>query len=140
MFGKASWFQRRKYGGWGITPRTWQGYAYVIVSLAPVFLFIFLLPEGIKEYAVGLWLLLVIADTVDIWIHLKLDEREKLHEAISERNAAWFMGIVLSIGLVAEIVINSKKGIFHVNPFIALALFGAVIVKSVTNLYLERRS
>lgn len=29
MFAKTEWFQKRKYGGWGLTPRTWQGWAYV---------------------------------------------------------------------------------------------------------------
>jgi len=27
MIGNPEWFQRRKYGGWGIFPKTWQGWA-----------------------------------------------------------------------------------------------------------------
>ena len=45
MIGKPSWFQRRKYGGWGLFPRVWQGWAYLVVAvglflLAPAAAFI----------------------------------------------------------------------------------------------------
>ena len=31
MIGKSEWFNLRKYGGWGINPKTWQGYIYALL-------------------------------------------------------------------------------------------------------------
>lgn len=35
MIARADWFRRRKYGGWGVSPRTWQGWAYIVAILLP---------------------------------------------------------------------------------------------------------
>ena len=33
MIAQASWFERRKYGGWGVTPKAWQGRVYLAITL-----------------------------------------------------------------------------------------------------------
>ena len=140
MFGKSKWFERRKYGGWGLTPKTWQGWAYVsvlILSLVAIQLVGSLDTKGRITVTV-IWATILIIDTFDMMVRLKKDEREHIHEALSERNASWFMMMILLVGFLYYFVSNILDGSLYVEPFITLALFGGMIIKSVTNLYLER--
>ena len=141
MLGKAEWFGRRKYTGWGLTPKTWQGWAYMIVILGPFIVFhsIGNWSEEVKLGVTGVWIAFVVLDAIDMMMHLKKDERETIHEAIAERNAAWFMVAVLAIGLAYETITHALQNEFYVNPILAIALFGAVIIKAATNIYLERK-
>jgi hypothetical protein len=140
MFGKPEWFTRRKYGGWGLTPKTWQGWAYTFLIALPM-IAIQALPMGgwTKVTMMGAWALLIIADVVDMMARLKKDERETLHEAVAERNAAWFMVAALVIGIAYDVSSSVAKGTPAINPFMAAALFGGMLVKAGTNLYLERK-
>ena len=45
---------------------------------------------------------IIIIDFVDIARKIKQDERESLHEAIAERNVAWFITLILCIGIVYQ--------------------------------------
>jgi hypothetical protein len=142
MIGKPEWFTRRKYGGWGLTPATWQGWAYIIAMILPLMAFQ-ALPYWTAEvrFAVtGIWVLVLAVDVLDIMVRLKMDEREKLHEAIAERNAAWYMVVVLAAGLGYDLVVNALQQKVYVNPFFAAALFGAVLVKAATNIYLDKKN
>lgn len=71
-------------------------------------------------------------------INLKRDEREYKIEAISERNAAWFMSLVLVIGIFYEVVRSSLNQEISINVFLIIALLGGAIVKSISNYKLER--
>jgi divalent metal cation (Fe/Co/Zn/Cd) transporter len=142
MIGKPEWFTRRKYGGWGLTPATWQGWVYVIAMILPLMIFS-ALPYWTTEVRLavtGVWVLVLAVDVIDIMMRLRMDEREKLHEAIAERNAAWYMVIVLAAGLVYGMVVNALQERVYVDPFIAIALFGAVLVKAATNIYLDKKN
>ena len=35
MIAKPEWFNQRKYSGWGVTPRSWQGWAYTLAIIVP---------------------------------------------------------------------------------------------------------
>ncbi|HIH09068.1 MAG TPA: hypothetical protein HA254_00185 [Candidatus Diapherotrites archaeon] len=142
MLGKPDWFQSRKYTGWGLTPKTWQGWAYLAVMVVPVFAFNWLYrgPGEIRIAAIGIWALIFVLDTLDIMARLKKDERETMHEAIAERNAAWFMVLVLAIGIAYQAASSAVRGMFAVDPFIIAALFGAMIIKMATNICLERKN
>jgi hypothetical protein len=142
MIGKPEWFARRKYGGWGLTPATWQGWVYIAAMILPLMVFQ-ALPYWSAEvrFAVtGVWVIVLAVDVLDIMMRLKMDEREKAHEAIAERNAAWYMVIVLAAGLGYDLVVNALQQEVYVNPFIAAALFGAVLVKAATNIYLDKKN
>jgi cobalamin synthase len=142
MIGKTEWFARRKYTGWGLTPKTWQGWIYIVAMIAPLIVFQ-AMPQWSTEIRVAvtfMWFAVFGADVLDIMIHLKIDEREKLHEALAERNAAWFMVVVLAVGLAYELTANATVGRIYVNPFIAIALFGALVIKAFSNAYLEKNS
>lgn len=80
-----------------------------------------------------------LADTLHIMARLKLDEREVLHEAIAERNAMWAMVFTLAMGLAFQISSGAVKHKVEFDPVIAAALIIALIVKSASNIYLERK-
>ena len=143
MIGNPNWFSRRKYTGWGFTPRTWQGWAYIIVMILPV-VFIATM-DTVNAWALAfliVWAIVFAADFVHIAIHLPKDERERIHEAIAERNALWAMLIVLvvAVGYQAAASIATHTATPEVDPFILAALAAAVIAKAVSNLYLNRKN
>ncbi|WP_084126256.1 hypothetical protein [Methanothermobacter sp. CaT2] len=141
IIARPQWFGRRKYGGWGVSIKTWQGAVY----LACVFLLLVgiqLLPLNTttRMYVTGAWLAFLFLDMFDVMWKVKRDEREYLHEAIAERNAAWAMMPVLVIGVFIELISSSLQGKPHIDPFILLALLAGVLAKSVTNYRLEREN
>jgi len=86
------------------------------------------------------WALLVIIDTVDIMIKMKKDERERIHEAVAERNALWGMLIVIVAGIFYDIVTNALQERIYVNPFLIGALVVGLIIKCVSNIYLDKKN
>ena len=87
-----------------------------------------------------IWVVIIGIDVTDMMIRSKNDEREKMHEAIAERNAAWFMAIVLSIGLAYQMISNALQQKLYVNPFIVIALIGGIFIKMISNIYLDRKN
>lgn len=142
VIGKADWFKMRKYGGWGITPKTWQGWVYIAVMIIPFIIFQSLpyWDEKTRLYISVGWLIILVIDIIDIMFRLKRDEREQLHEGISDRNAIWAMLLVLVAGLLYEIVKSANTQTFEVNPFIAGALIAGALVKSITFIYLDKKN
>ncbi|HOZ81239.1 MAG TPA: hypothetical protein PK370_03405 [Candidatus Woesebacteria bacterium] len=121
MLAKTSWFSIRKYGGWGLTPNCYQGWLYVILVILPYFF--------IKNnYFITAWSILIFVDFITIFLTLKKDERESLHESIADRNALWMMILVLVAG---SIVTQTA------NPIILAALIAGAVVKTITSFYLK---
>jgi hypothetical protein len=81
-------------------------------------------------------LVLVVADSLDMAIKINNDEREKMHEAIAERNATWYMSLVLTLGVLYQAITSTLHGNLFIDPFIIAAIVGGVAVKAVTNWYL----
>lgn len=90
MLGRPEWFTYRT-AGWGLAPRTWQGWVYILcfmaawglISLAPF-------REGVRD-ALSLTLIgLLVIDVISIWAAMGRhhDERERLHQLIIERNCS----------------------------------------------------
>lgn len=71
---------------------------------------------------------------------VKRDEREKIHDAIAERNTAWVMILILSLGLIIEIIYSALQNKFNVDPFIVIALIAGLVIKSLTNYKLEKEN
>lgn len=143
MIGNPSWFKRRKYGGWGLFPATWQGWVYLAV-FATLVIGIQLIPglnEEARMFTVLILAIILIADTIDMMIRMKKDERETMHEAIAERNALWAILFVLTAGVAYQAAqsVILKDGI-KIDPVIIIAIFLALIVKAVTNLYLDKKN
>lgn len=141
MIGNPEWFQRRKYGGWGISPRTWQGWVYMALIILPYAIF-----QALPFWATStrivvtiVWLAILGLDVTHLMVVLRRDEREAKIEAIAERNAAWFMVLILVAGVVYEILSSALRGDLQVDWFLVVALFGGAFVKTVSNIVLERR-
>ena len=142
MIGKPEWFQRRKYGGWGIFPKTWQGWAYIAAMLVPfaVLQFFTFWSAKTRTIITVVWLLIFCIDTITIMVKMKKDEREREHEAIAERNALWVMIALLAIGVAYQAASSAVKGPSpYVDPVIIIALVGGLLAKAITNVYMERK-
>ncbi|MFA5259072.1 MAG: hypothetical protein WC402_03265 [Candidatus Pacearchaeota archaeon] len=141
MIGKPEWFKRRKYSGWGVTPKTWQGWLYIAIVILPFALFQSLpFWDNPTRIAVTvIWAIFLLIDIFDIMIRMKKDERENRHEAVAERNALWAIMIILVIGLIYQVISSSLNNQVIFDPVIAIALIGAVIVKAISNFYLDRK-
>lgn len=142
MIGNPDWFQRRKYGGWGIRPKTWQGWVYIIIFVAIIFGIQYLPFLNTMQRTIGtIFLCLVlIIDTIDIMRKLKMDEREKIHEALAERNALYGIIAVLAIGVAYQAGSSVIKGTIEIDWIIVAALFAGLIIKAITNIYLDRKN
>ncbi|KYC52770.1 MAG: hypothetical protein AMQ74_00619 [Candidatus Methanofastidiosum methylothiophilum] len=142
IIAKPEWFTRRKYGGWGLGIKTWQGAVYIAAMMAALIALIQLAGESVetKLLVTGVWMVFLLVDVFDVMWKLKKDERERMHEAIAERNAAWGMMIVLTLGIFVDIMYNVMNDRFYVNPFLVGSLAVGVIIKSVTNYKLEREN
>ena len=141
MLGKADWFQKRKYGGWGIAPKTWQGWVYILTFIAILLIFQ-LLPfwNDFQRFVfTGVWLLILSVDVIQIMINLKKDELEKIQEAVAERNASWAMAFVLTIGILYQLISSGLQEKIELDPFLALALAGGLIAKSISYWKLEKK-
>jgi hypothetical protein len=141
MIGKAEWFQRRKYTGWGIMPKTWQGGVYLAVILLPFVVFQALPFWDIQTRIIvtTAWMVFLLLDVTHIMATLRRDERESKIEAISERNAAWAMVLIVAIGVVYQSVSSALQQKIQFDPFLVAALFGGMIAKMLSNLWLERK-
>jgi hypothetical protein len=141
MIAKKEWFERRKYLGWGVHPKTWQGWAYII-GLILIVMLIQSLPfwtDEMRFYITIGFVGFILIDILPLMFTVNRDEREHKIEAVSERNAAWFMAMVLTGGLVYDLIIGALNQQINVNWFIVIALFGGSIVKTITNIVLERK-
>lgn len=141
MIAKPEWFERRKYLGWGVTPRTWQGWVYTLAIFVPLVI-IQTMPNLDAQVRTGgtvFWVVFIVLDLLPIMVTRKKDEREYKNEAIAERNAAWFMVLVLVIGILYEIVISSLNQEFSPNWFMVLALLGGAVVKAVSSYNLDHK-
>ena len=121
-------------------PRTWQGWVYTLVAVG-VLVLIQALPwpsENVRTAAMGIYVLIFALDIAHIMIVMPRDERERLHEAIAERNALWAMIAALTIGVGYQVAVSIVRESVQVDPVILIALGAALIAKAATNVYLER--
>jgi uncharacterized membrane protein len=142
MIGKAKWFQRRKYSGWGLTPKTWQGWAYIAVIIAIATL-IQLFPIGDEQTKILITMGLVaiiLLDIVHIMATMPMDERDRIHEAIAERNALYAILTALVAGIGWQSFTGVMNGNVQIDPIIIVALVLALVAKAATNIYLDRKN
>ena len=129
MIGEAKWFSPRKYTGWGVTPNCWQGWAYTLAFVLPMAIINSLsIDSNLKNILTSILIGLFLLDIFHMMTQIKKDERERLHEAIADRNALWFIIAVLIIWVVAK---------QNLDPIYFVAIIGAMLVKSATHFYLR---
>lgn len=142
MIAQPGWFGRRKYTGWGFTPKTWQGWAYSIVLVLPLPVMAALhVSSRTQLVVVCVWAVVLVAAMVDIKRSIVMDERETIHEAIAERNALWAILAVLAAGVAFEAARGiATNGVVAVDPVILVALAAGLLAKAATNIYLDRKN
>ncbi len=140
MIAKANWFTRRKYTGWGLTPRTWQGFAY-IVGIALLAAVIQSLPiiGSIKLTLMGIWIVFVLVDVLQTMAAIKLDEREQKIEAIAERNASWTMVTATVISVLYISTLGKELKGVELMPILITPVLIGTIAKGLTNYILDKR-
>lgn len=140
MFANPKWFARRKWGGWGIYPRTKEGWLYIILLITPmVVLSLSSIPEQTKSLWTLIWTVFVVIDAFSIMLRIKDDERETKIEAIAERNAGWAIVFVIGAGIVYQAFMTSMTGVNHLDPFLLTALLVGLIVKAASHYFLRKR-
>jgi hypothetical protein len=129
MIANPKWFNVRKYSGWGLTPNCWQGWAYIIAFITPVIIINSLsLDQNLKNILSFILMVILVIDVLHIMTQIKKDERERLHEAIADRNALWF----LLFGLIAWAFYQQ-----NFDPILVGILLGATAIKALTQIYLR---
>ena len=129
MIANPKWFNLRKYSGWGLTPNCWQGWAYIFAYIFPIiFISNLSINQNYKNIFSFTLIGILIIDVLHIMTQIKKDERERLHEAIADRNALWF----LLFALIAWAFINQITV-----PILIGILLGATAVKAATQIYLR---
>jgi hypothetical protein len=140
MIGKPQWFNVRKYGGWGLSPATKEGWAYVgIFVIIVVAIQNMPLTPIIKTAITSILALIMCLDVLDIMFHIKKDEREYIHEAIPERNASWSMIATLVVIFGYKSISNAISGINSIDTIMLIPLFAGVVAKGITNFYLKNK-
>ena len=89
---------------------------------------------------VVIWALIIGFDFVDIMIHLPKDERDRIHEAIAERNALWVIITVLAIGLAYQVANGIVEHTTKIDPVILIAICAGLIAKIISNIYLDKKN
>ncbi len=129
MIGNPKWFNIRKYSGWGLTANCWQGWVYIFAYIIPIVIVSNLnINPNFKNIFSIIVIAVLIIDTLHMMTQIKKDERERLHEAVADRNALWF----LLFGLIVWAFIKQVT-----DPFFIGILLGATAIKALTQIYLR---
>jgi len=138
MIGKPEWFTYRIFG-WGLRPKTKEGWIYVLVMVLIAAGISFLpIPGNYKMIAIFAFVGLILIDVLHIMTQMTKhhDERENMHQLIIERNCS-FAAIVV---LAAIAVYQSIKNAGQVMPFdisIAIVLGVMLAVKIGSAIYVK---
>lgn len=100
MIGKPEWFKYRIFG-WGLAPKTWQGWVYVAVFVGIIGLITAIaINEVIKMYIYFALIGILILDVIHIMMNMDKvnNERKNYHQLIIERNCS-FAAVGALIGL-----------------------------------------
>lgn len=141
MLAKAVWFQKRKYTGWGVNPKTWQGWVYIAG-----FIFVLTLMQSapflssfVKNVFSVVLVVFLLIDTLQVMAAFDKDELEERNEAIAERNASWAMVVTLTIGIIYPIISKGAENSSEINPFLIAALVVGFMVKAVSYFIIEKK-
>jgi len=146
MIGKAHWFKYRTFG-WGLAPKTWQGWVYVAVA---AFLIAGTLSMGIND-STKMWLFAIImvifvADVLVIMTQLpKLtDERENYHQLVIERNCSFAAIVALLAIAIYQTYKNtgflaSQNGAIPFDTSLLIVLGAMLLTKIVSTLYVKAK-
>lgn len=144
MIGKPEWFTYRIFG-WGIMPRTWQGLAYILVSMAIAGMIkLAPLSGNVKTQMFGIFIGAIFLDVLHIMLQLQKyhDERQNYHQLIIERNVSFaavcaVIGIMLFQTYQNRALLDSGQIPFDISLGIVLGIM--VAVKGLSSIYVRLR-
>lgn len=141
MLAKAQWFQKRKYTGWGVNPKTWQGWVYIAIFVAILIAIqsITFVSTSVKNVLSLVLIVFLLVDTLQVMSMFDKDELEEKNEAIAERNASWAMVVILTVGIIYPIISSGSENISEINPFLIAALVVGFVVKAISYFILEKK-
>ena len=141
MIARPEWFERRKYGGWGLHPKTWQAWLYIGVIMLPLIIFQSLgfWSTGQRVAVTILWTAFLLLDTGHVMVTLQRDELETKIEAYSGRNAAWAMVFFAVVGILYQTTVSAFNQSLSVDWFLVGVLFAGMTVKTASNIYYEKK-
>lgn len=144
MIGKPEWFTYKVFG-WGIMPRTWQGFAYVFISmfiagiiiLAPVTIIV-------KVWLLGIFVGAIFLDALHIMIQLQSyhDERQNYHQLIIEKNVSFAAASAVIGGILFQTYQNRDligTGQLPFDTSLGIVLGIMLIVKVLSVLYVRSK-
>ncbi len=147
MIGKPQWFKYRIFG-WGLAPRTWQGWVYVAIAAFIIAGgFAMTVNTAIGPWVFGILLAVFILDVIHIMTQLSKvsDERENYHQLIIERNCS-FAAIIALIGVALwqtyqnrGTLIASNSPIIPFDISIAIVLGAMLLTKIGSTLYVRSK-
>lgn len=143
MIGKPNWFTYRIFG-WGIAPKTWQGWVYIAVFVA---LIGFLTATTINN-ALKLWIYIIIVgvlslDVIHIMMNLPKvhDERQNYNQLIIERNCSFAAIIALISVALYQSYMNKdliSQGQMAIDVSIFIVLGAMLLAKIASWIYVEK--
>jgi hypothetical protein len=140
MIAKATWFNRRKYSGWGLTPKNWQGVVYIMGIAAIVAIIQNLgFNETYKLIISIVLIIFILVDLLQAMAAIKLDEREQKIEAIAERNASWTMVAASALSIIYVSTIGKDLNGTELIPVLILPILVGTVAKGVSNYILDRK-
>ena len=146
MIGKPHWFKYRTFG-WGVNPKTWQGWVYVAVA---AFLLAGTLSMGIVD-STKMWIFAIIITifVVDVLIIMtKLpkvsDERENYHQLVIERNCSFAAIVALLAIVIYQTYKNtgflaSQNGAIPFDSSLLIVLGAMLATKIVSTIYVKAK-
>jgi hypothetical protein len=143
MLGKPEWFTCR-VAGWGIAPKTWQGWVYVGAFLAFLFTVMAIpISEDTRNVLMAAFLGLFLMDALAIWVQMGRyhDERQRLHQLIIERNCS--VAAVLALVAAGCYQVTQHQSMnatgLPFDPFLIAVLGVMALTKLASTLYLRWR-
>jgi uncharacterized protein involved in response to NO len=146
MIGKAHWFKYRTFG-WGLAPKTWQGWVYVAVA---AFLLAGTLAMGVAD-STKMWLfaIILVIFLVDILVIMTqlpkvTDERENYHQLIIERNCSFAAIAALLAVAIYQTYKNtgflaSQNGTMPFDVSLLIVLGAMFVVKVGSTIYVKMK-
>jgi hypothetical protein len=141
MIGKPEWFTYKLFG-WGIRPKTWQGWLYILAWIILVIITgILPLNEISKGTIITVLIVIIMIDSLHVLSKLNKyhDERQRSHQATGDRNACY--AAIASILIIAIYQTLGFNIVFQDVPFdssIIIVLIVMALAKGITTIILNK--
>ncbi|MFH1132925.1 MAG: hypothetical protein V1735_00375 [Nanoarchaeota archaeon] len=138
MIGKPEWFTYRIFG-WGLRPKTWQGWVYILAWLGLFGIWYVLPLEGFARQAAFIAILGIgILDVLVMMLQLDKvhDERQRMHQLVIERNCS-YAALATIIGVI---IVQSSQRPGLAMPFdssLAIVLGAMLLAKVLSTIYVN---